>query len=125
VHDTAADAGRASGAVEFDSDANTWRASQFVLAGKLGTFDLALQSAAAHSPGPIAANLLYVHRQVGIGLTQLRLAQTGSDWGGRTSGAIMNGYRSLGEASDLTGGACGFTVVPSPDVFLDPGTGQA
>jgi hypothetical protein len=36
----------------------------------------------------------------------------------------MDGYLSLGDASDLTGNACGFTVVPSPDVFLYPGTGQ-
>jgi hypothetical protein len=124
VHDTASVAGQASGAATFDTrDGKRWSASAMLLSLKLQRFDLALRSAAPHVPTPIAARLEAVNRQVDIGVSQLPLARTGSDWSARTADAVFSGYSSLSDASDLTGNACGFTVAPSSEVFFNSFTG--
>jgi Protein of unknown function (DUF2510) len=122
VHDTAVVAGEASGAARNDNEASVWPIQAARLRLKLTAFDAALRAATAHTPAPIASKLGTVREQVSFGLAQLQRARTGADWSGSTFGAVAFGYVSLNNASDLTGNACGFTVAPGADVFLNTPT---
>jgi hypothetical protein len=119
VRETAAIAGEASGAAHSETDAIEWRRQSLVLGQKLLTFDSALRAAAAHTPMRIARQLDDVDAQVNLGVKQLTMSRTGSDWSSSTISGVMNGYSSLSYASDLTGQACGFTVAPDMSVFFD------
>jgi hypothetical protein len=118
VHDTAEAAGQASGRTP-DIDSTAWPTYAVSLRQKLEAFDLALRAAQAHTPGPIAAKLHAVDEQIGIGLANLKRAQNADEWADTTFPAIVGGYGSLLDASDLTGQACGFTVAPDAGVFMD------
>jgi hypothetical protein len=118
VHDSAARAGAASGAAMNDSYPMTWRTMRADIGGKLRAFDQDLRDATKHTPAPIATKLVAAREQVDIGIVSLSSARSGNDWSTHAAPAILGGYSSLVDASDLTGRACGFVVAPDPNVFL-------
>ncbi len=119
VHDTALQAGVASGDASNANEPRYWHLYVEALAAKLIAFDVALRTAALRTPSPIAADLRFVHSQVVVGFRALSGARTGAAWSQTTFDAVANGYLSLDDASDLTGNACGFTLAPDTSVFLN------
>jgi hypothetical protein len=122
VHDAAARAGAAWGATHNESDPKAWNGQAASLGRTLEAFELALRGAVPHVPAQIATNLQEVQVYVAVGRTELSRARRGIDYSARTFGTVTSGYRSLSDASDLTGNACGFTLAPNPDVALSQTT---
>jgi len=119
VHDTAVQAGQASGTTSVNTDPRTWTRQTVALGQILTAFDRALLDAAAHTPAPIATRLTTVHEQVRVGFAQLSTQRTGHDWAANTLASVVTGYAALRDASDLTGNACGITVAPDASTYLN------
>jgi hypothetical protein len=123
VHDTAETAGKAWGIVggappsgaQLDNP-KAWPLYSTLLRGRLSTFDRAMQTAVPHIPAPIAARLQAVRQQVQVGLDRLPEVTTANDYVAQTLSAVISGYASLNDASELTGNACGFNLAPDPSV---------
>jgi hypothetical protein len=116
---TAADAGQSWGTVFTNpSDTSSWHSFAAQLGPRLARFDVALHAAVPRTPAPIAAELRDVIRKVDVGRVQLPHAQSEADYATLTNNAVLEGYASLGRASDLMGDACGFTLAPGLDVVF-------
>jgi hypothetical protein len=115
---TAADAGQSWGTVLLSNDAAGWQTFASQLGPRLARFDVALRAAIPNVPAPVAAELRDVIQQVDIGRRQLPHAKSSAAYTSLTNNAVFIGYEALGEASDLVGNACGFTLAPGLDVIL-------
>src|SRR5262245_28413174 len=94
------------------SDPNTWRRFATQLGPKLAVFELALRVAIPQVPPPVATELRSTLAEVRIGRAKLGSATSAHDYAKRTDYAVADGYLALSRASDLVGGACGFTLAP-------------
>jgi hypothetical protein len=117
VHDTAEHAGQlwwatlTSGAR--GSNSTDWPLFRAEFKPRVDAFDAALRDAIPHVPQPVAAELLEVRHQVLIGKQRFGRVDTVAAYVSKAEGAVVSGYISLGNVSDLVDNACGFTVAPA------------
>jgi hypothetical protein len=102
-------------------DPSAWPLYKTLLNGRLTDFDRAMQSAVPHVPAQIGAKLQEARAQVKIGLDELPNVPTAQEYAFHTMSAVVSGYASLSQASELTGNACGFTLAPDSSVAGWPG----
>lgn len=88
-------------------DERQWSAFRTQLAPKLDRLVLALDGAIPVSPPPIAARFERIRREVLIGQRELPRSTDLFRYLTATDDAVLKGERSLREASDLVGNACG------------------
>ena len=89
------------------SDAKTWHTFATPLDPKLKRFSIALRAAIPRTPAPLSIRLQRVLHYVEVGQPELSDSTTVYDYLSRTNYAVIDGERSLSEASDLVGDACG------------------
>jgi hypothetical protein len=123
AHDTAEAAGKAWALVGGMppsgtglADPNAWLLYRALLRARFAEFERAMQNAEPHVPTEIAARLHEARAQVKVGLHNLPKVTTANDYSSRTLSAVVSGYVSLTQASELTGNSCGFTLAPDPSV---------
>jgi len=112
VHDTADRSGQLWVSAAFGSLADRKRN---LVTFRLLEFDFALQRAMPHVPVAVRRQLHETLVQVRAGERELRRAKSVSAYGIATFDAVDAGNRSLGNASDLVGHACGFRLEPRLD----------
>jgi hypothetical protein len=90
-----------------------WRTAAAQHAQQLAAFELTLRAAIPHVPTPVATELKTVHAKVAAGRKEIAAARSASEYLSLSSGQVFDGTVALGNASDLVGNACGFTLNPS------------
>jgi hypothetical protein len=99
------------------TDPRGWRTKAAQHAQQLAAFELTLLAAVPHVPAAIATELKTVRVKVAAGREEVAAARSASEYVRRSSGQAFDGTVALGNASDLVGNACGFTLSPSSYAF--------
>lgn len=89
-----------------------WRRDQAQEAQQLAAFQLTLLAAVPHVPPPVARQLQILIADVAAGRKKVAVARSGSDYVTSSIQQVGNGLAALGNANDLVGNACGFTLSP-------------